>query len=54
MNGKIANNTSRVSDDVFEISVDENIENIITSRVLSTNKRYNSKLSNPAKCLKTN
>ena len=42
----------RVSENVFEVSVDENIENIITARILSTKKRYNSKRSDPIKCLK--
>jgi len=38
VNGKIVDNVSRVSDDLFEINVDENIENIITARILSTKK----------------
>ena len=54
MNEKIVNNMTRVSDDVFEINVDENIQNIISARILSTKKIYNSKLSDPLKCLRTN
>jgi len=54
VNGKIADNISRVSDDVFEVNVDDNKENIVSARIMSTKKRYNSKLSNPLKCLKTN
>ena len=51
LNGKIPENVYRVSDDVFEIGVDENEENFISARILSTVEKYNSELSDQIKCL---
>jgi len=50
VNGEIANNFSRINDYDFEFDVDENIENSISVRILSTVEKYNSELSDPIKC----
>ena len=51
VNGKVSENLTRISDDVFQINVDKNKENSVTARILSTKKKYNSELSEPINCI---
>ena len=51
VNGKVSENLTRISDDVFQINVDKNKENSVTARILSTKKKYNSELSESINCI---
>jgi len=51
VNGEITEKFLRLSDHIFEIVVNGRIESIISARVLSTAKKYNSELSNSIKCV---
>jgi len=51
VNGEISENVFRISEHVFEIDVDKNIENFISARILSTVEKYNSELSDQVACV---
>ena len=51
VNGEISEIVTRISEQVFEIDVDKNIENANSVRILSTIEKYNSKLSDQIACV---
>ena len=52
VNGEVAENVTRVSDEVFEVAVDgDKVENSISARILSTVDNYNSDLNDLVMCL---
>ena len=51
VNGEISEVVTRISEHVFEIDVDKNIENANPVRILSTVEKYSSELSDQIACV---
>ena len=50
VNGEITENCSRIEDNVFDINGVDGTADFITARIISTDEKYNSELSDPIAC----